>query len=186
VHRAHAARRPRPPYEADEVASLFGLAGQARSTKRRHDLAALMVLGLGAGATGQEAALVRPSDVLAGQGRVEVILRRERRDGSWRERSVTVLSAYASLLVELARESGNWLLGGGRTRHSRVYDLCDHSRAGRWPLRLEPARLRATYLAAIATEPNTVLELLDRAGVSTFEVFDELLGHLRASRDPQD
>lgn len=182
----HRGRRLRPPYDESEVTQLFDTAAKARSAKRRHDLTALLVLGLSAGATGQEAANAMPEDVTVERGAVSVILRRRRRDQTWRERTVTVLPHFESLLIELVNGSAQYLVGGGRARHSRVYDLCDQSRAGRWPVKLEPARLRATYLAEIASQPNTVLELLDRAGLETFEVFHELLPHLRAGQASKD
>lgn len=175
----HPGRKLRPPYEEADVTRLFETASKARSAKRRHDLTALLVLGLGAGATGQEAANAVPEDVTVERQGVSVLLRRRRRDQTWRQRTVVVLPRFETLLIELVNGSTQYLLGGGRARHSRVYDLCDHSRAGRWPVKLEPARLRATYLAEIARQPNTVLDLLDRAGLETFEVFNELLPYLR-------
>jgi hypothetical protein len=178
--RQHPAREPKAPYGPDDVATLFDLAERSRFMKRRHDLAALLVLGLGAGASGQEAAQTRPADVSNEDGQVTVVLRRLQVDGLWRKRSVDVLPRYGSRLVSLAETADTYLLGGGQSRHSRVYDLCDHSRAGAWPVPLDAARLRATYLFTIASEPNTALGLLQRAGVASFEVFGDLLPYLRA------
>lgn len=181
--RQHQARVPKAPYRPADVEVLFDLAARSRSAKRRHDLAALLVLCLGAGASGQEAAQVRPDDVVTGIEAVAVRLRRLGVDGCWRERQVTVLDPYAQMLSELAATSGRYLLGGSISRHSRVYDLSDQSRAGRWPVVLDAGRLRATYLCAIARQPHSALELLERAGVATFEVFGDLLVHLRAGDD---
>ena len=178
----HGARAPKPPYRPDEVAELFAWAERSRSKKRRHDLAALLVLGLGAGASGQEAALVKPEDVTVAPAGVAVVLRRRMAAGGWHERRVEVLVEYCEPLGGLRRVSGGYLLGGGRSRHSRVYDLCDGSRSGRWPVALDAARLRVTYLAAVANEANTVAELLERAGVRTLEVYDALLPYLARSQ----
>jgi hypothetical protein len=179
--RPHAAREPKLPYTEEEVEALFNVAEHSRSAKRRHDLCALMVLGLGAGATGQEAAHARPADVVGADGDVAVALRRLRRDGTWRERIATLLPDYRARLLDLVTSTGGaYLLGGGVSRHSRVYDLCDQSRAGRWPVLLDAGRLRATYLAKSATQPHPVLTLLELGGVSTLEVFDSLLPALRA------
>ncbi len=139
-----------------------------------------MVLCLGAGASGQEAAQARPADVYCEGGQVTVVFRRLQNDGVWRERSLVVLPEYGLRLVSLAESADTYLLGGGQSRHSRVYDLCDHSRAGAWPIALDAARLRSTYLLEIALQPNTALGLLERAGVVTFEVFGDLLPYLRA------
>ncbi len=178
--RPHPAREPKPPYPPNEVDELFDLAERSRSAKRRHDLAALLVLGLGAGASGQEAARAVPADVSERDNTISVVLRRLQTDGCWRERSVDVLPDYGARLLSLAGSADTYLLGGGQSRHSRVYDLCDHSRAGTWPVLLDAARLRATYLCTIALEPNTALDLLERAGVVSFEVFDDLRPYLRA------
>lgn len=178
--RSHPAREPKPPYSPDEVDELFDLAARSRSAKRRHDLATLLVLDLGAGASGQEAARARPDDVSQRGAEVTVMLRRLQTDGLWRERSVAVLSDYGARLLALAASADTYLLGGGQSRHSRVYDLRDHSRSGTWPVLLDAARLRATYLCTIASEPNTALGLLERAGVVSFEVFDDLRPYLRA------
>ncbi len=177
--RHHRAQVPKPPYEAAEIETLFDLAERSRSAKRRHDLAALLVLGLGGGATGQEAAQARPVDVTEGAHQVTVTLRRLRIDGHWRERIVEILPRYRARLIELAGSADTYLLGGGQSRHSRVYDLCDHSRAGSWPVLLDAGRLRSTYLVEIASFPHRVLDLLSRAGVATFEVFDDLRPYLR-------
>lgn len=176
----HPGREPKAPYRPHEVATLFDLAERSRSRKRRHDLAALLALGLGAGASGREAAQAKPADVHSEDGQVTVTLRRLQTDGAWRERTVELLPHYAERLASLAESADTYLLGGGQSRHSRVYDLCDHSRAGTWPVPLDAARLRATYLLTIASEPNTALGLLERAGVISFEVFGDLLPYLRA------
>jgi hypothetical protein len=63
--RAHPARAAKAPYSDAELRELFSCLQRSRSKKRRHDLAALLALGLGTGASGQEAALVRPADVKA-------------------------------------------------------------------------------------------------------------------------
>jgi hypothetical protein len=79
-------------------------------------LGTLMVLGLGAGATGQEAAHAKTSDVATVDGEVAVALRRLRRDGTWRERRAILLPDYRARLVELAAASpGTYLLGGSAT-----------------------------------------------------------------------
>ena len=176
--RHHRARTPKAPYDPGEVSWLFDLAARSRSHKRRHDLAALLILGLGAGATGQEAAWVRPRDVTGNGDMAQVILRRPRVDGSWRQRQVEVLPSYGWPLIRLAMSDNDFLLGGGAKRHSRVYDLCDHSRSGRWPIVLDASRLRLTFLVEIARQPHTVIELVERSGLKTLEVFDDLQPYL--------
>lgn len=41
-------------------------------------------------------------------------------------------------------------------------------------MELEPVRARNTYLVEVARAPNSVAELLSRAGVTTLEVYNDL------------
>lgn len=174
----HAGRRPKPPYTAEELDELFSLIERARSRKRRHDLAALLVLCLATGASGQEAALVGGRDVVVARTGITVTLRRRREEGGWRERRVIALARWCDLLTELLVGPDDYMIGGGNTRHSRVYDLCLCTREGRWPVELDPGRARSTYLVDVARAPNTVPELLERAGVGTLEVYNGLIGFM--------
>lgn len=171
----HRGRLARAPYSADELSLLFALIDRSRSRKRRHDMAALLVLCLATGATGQEAALVGGRDISAGPSGIRVVLRRRKDTGGWREREVIALPRWNDKIVDLLVAPDDYMIGGGNTRHSRVYDLCVCTRAGRWPVELQPVRARNTYLVEIARAPNSVPELLSRAGVSTLEVYNDLL-----------
>lgn len=174
------------PYLPEQVAQLFTSIEKAHSRKRRHDLAALLVMCLATGASGQEAALVRGDDVHETGDGVVVTLRRRRDDGGTRERQVTVLESWQSRLLELRVPANEYLIGGGTTRHSRVYDLCLCSKDGNWPVELDPGRARSTYLVEVALSCNTVPALLERAGVITLEVYDDLLKYIRAVRPMDD
>lgn len=176
--RSQPRRYAKAPYETAEVEELFSSIDRARSAKRRHDLSALLVAILATGASGQETALLRGRDLDSSDGRLVVTLRRRRDDGGVRERRVTALPAWTERLVALSVADDEYLIGGGATRHSRTYDLCLCSREGRWPVELDCGRARSTYLLEVARSPNTVPELLNRAGVVTLEVYDELLSYL--------
>lgn len=178
----HPGRRPKTPYTAEEIDELFSLIERARSSKRRHDLAALLVLCLATGASGQEAALVGGRDLVATPTGITVILRRRREGGGWRVRQVSALARWCDTLQKLMVGTDDYMIGGGNTRHSRVYDLCLCTKDGRWPVELDPGRARSTYLIEVACMPNTVPELLERAGVNTLEVYNGLIGFMTATR----
>jgi hypothetical protein len=141
-------------------------------------MAALLVLCLATGSTGQEAALVGGRDIVVGPGELRVTLRRQKNKGGWRERQVVALPRWTDKLAELMVGPEEYMIGGGHTRHSRVYDLCVDTRQGRWPVELEPVRARNAYLVEVARAPNTVPELLCRAGVTTLEVYNDLLRYI--------
>lgn len=176
----HAGRQPKPPYTAHEIDELFSLIERARSRKRRHDLSALLVLCLATGASGQEAALVSGRDLIATPSGITVSLRRRRESGGWRERKVSALAKWCDVLESLRVSPDDYMVGGGNTRHSRVYDLCLCTREGRWPVELDTGRARSTYLVEVARLSNTVPELLERGGVDTLEVYNALIGFIRA------
>ncbi|MHB1988277.1 MAG: hypothetical protein ACYCSF_09865 [Acidimicrobiales bacterium] len=174
----HPRRRAKAPYSSDDLGELFSLISRSRSRKRRHDMAALLVLCVATGATGQEAALVGGRDISARSTELIVTLRRRREKGGWREREVVALEGWRDRLEELVVGPDDYMIGGGRRRHSRVYDLCVCTREGRWPVELEPSRARNTYLVEVASAPNTVPELLSRGGVTTLEVYNDLLAYI--------
>lgn len=176
----HPGRRPKPPYSYEEVEELFSLIERARSRKRRHDLAALLVLCLATGASGQEAALVGGRDLVVSPTAITVNLRRRKEKGGWRERQVVALAKWGDVLTELKVAPDDYMIGGGNARHSRVYDLCVCTRGDRWPVELDPGRARSTYLVEVGCTANTVPELLERAGVSTLEAYNGLIGFMKA------
>ncbi|MEO8224119.1 MAG: hypothetical protein ABI661_04895 [Gammaproteobacteria bacterium] len=160
------------PYGDREVVALLAAAAAQRSTKRRIHAAAALCLGVGAGITGESAARVRGSDVTQSGGLVLVAV------GG---RLVPVHAAFAAPVLLAAREAGpGWLLGGGPGRRAnRMSELAGGlERTDGHLVRMNSARLGATWLAMHATLGVPLGDLIDAAGWSTAEPLSAVLAYL--------
>lgn len=138
--------RAKRPYSGTEIEGYLRLAAALATPARRMRSSALVCLGAGAGVIAGELRHLRGSDIVERSGGVLVVV------GGTRARSVPVLERYQQLLLEAARFAGERLICGGREPGRRnVSDvLCAALSVDRSLPRLEPGRLRSTWLLACA------------------------------------
>jgi hypothetical protein len=167
------------PYGDREVVALLATAGAQRSTKRRIHAAAAICLGVGAGITGEAAARVRGTDV-----------RSDRTDAGQlvlvgvEGRQVPLHAAFAGPVLFAASVAGDgWVLGGGPAgRADRMSQLAAGLEgADAHLVRMNSARLRATWLAMHATLGVPLGDLVDAAGWSSAEPLTAVLPYLPRS-----
>ena len=146
--------RAQAPYSAAEIAAWLGLCDAQPTPARRMRAQALVCLGAGAGLRGADLRRVRGRDVVARSGGVVIEVH-----GS-RARVVPVLARYHHRLCDSAAFAGRgWLIGGvDPDRHNVTTPLISSLAGGADLGRLSVARLRSTWLAAVA----------DRIGIATF------------------
>jgi integrase len=168
------ARSPvKAPYTAGEIEAFLALAATQPTEARRHRLAALVCVGAGAGICGAELRHLRGSDVAPRHGGVVVAV------AGARARVVPVLARYHHRLLAAAAFAGEgYLIGGCRPeRHNLTTGLLDTVSGGSDLPRLEPARLRSTWLAACA-EALGLAALFAAAGVRHSQHLADLVGML--------
>lgn len=138
--------RAKTPYLEAEIDGYLRLAACQSTRARRIRSSALVCLGAGAGVVAGELRAVRGTDVQQRAGGVIV------RVGGRRARSVPVLARYQQPLLAAAAFAGENLIVGGREPGRRnVSDLlCAALSTDRSLPRLEPGRLRSTWLVACA------------------------------------
>ena len=168
-----ARRKVALPYSPREIDLLEEDAHrQSTKTKRRAALA-LVALGAGAGLDGRWATRVRGNDVSASNDVVAVTV------GAPRARSVPVLDRYEDLLLELAMQAGDgYIVGGTSTHRNRTNKLASAFERGHGRPRLSVPRLRSTWIVEHLRRGTRLPELLDAAGTSRIESFDELLAYV--------
>ena len=166
-------RKVAPPYTAAQLTALLQDARRQTTRARRRATTALTLLGAGAGLDGRWARTVRGTDVRrdGGGGVVQV--------GSPRAREVPVLAEFEDELLALAADAGDEYLVGGHTTHrNRTNEICAKFEEGHNHPRLEPKRLRSTWIVAHLTIGTRLPELLEAAGTSRIETFDDLLRYV--------
>jgi integrase len=143
---AYGRSRVKAPYTPGEIEAFLALAATQPTDARRHRLAALVCVGAGAGICGAELRHLRGSQVCCRHGGVMVVV-----EGG-RARTVPVLARYHGPLLAAAAFAGDGYLIGGRSpeRHNLTTRLIATAAGGTDLARLEPARLRSTWLAACA------------------------------------
>ena len=134
------------PYTPGEIEAFLRLAATQPTDARRHRLAALVCVGAGAGICGVELRHLRGSHVSWRHGGVIVVVEGRR------ARAVPVLARYRTSLLAAAAFAGDGYLIGGRSpeRHNLTNRLIATVSGGTDLPRLEPARLRSTWLVACA------------------------------------
>ena len=135
--------RAKAPYTPSEVEGFFALAGAQPTKARRHQLTGLLALGLGAGLERGELRGVKGRHVVSRSGGVLVLV-----DGE-RARAVPVIARYQERLLASAAFAGDGFVIGGRspTRRNVTTDLLGRLSGGEDLARLDPGRLRSTWLA---------------------------------------
>jgi len=144
--------RAKAPYSPGEVDAWFALAAAQPTVARRHRLAGLLCLGLGAGLERAELRGVTGGHVQPRSGGVIVAVEGRR------PRVVPVLACYHQPLLAAAAFAGDGFICGGTspTRKNVTSNLVDRLAGGTDLGRLDVGRLRATWL----------VEHLDRLGLA--------------------
>lgn len=176
-------RRVRPPYPAAEVAALLRLARAQPTPSRRQMLSGVLALGLGCGLDSRDLAWVRGIDVeRRASGAVLVTV-----SGGSRPRQVTALADYEDLLWQTAGHRGEKLVIGGflRGRRNVTRGPFDNIVGGDDFPRLEPARLRSTWLVTHLRLRTPLPVLMTAAGLSTVRPLEDLLGYAGDEVDSQ-
>ena len=181
TRRAPWAPRPEPmtrrkvalPYSPEELRSLTLDAERQSTPARRQAATACIALGAGAGLDGRWLRKVRGTDVSVIEGAVLVTV------GEPRARRVPVLKTYEDDLLRLAEAAGDGLLVGGSSPHrNRTNKLAARFEKGMTHPKLSVPRLRSTWIVTHLALGTRLPELLDAAGTSRIETFDELLAHV--------
>jgi hypothetical protein len=135
--------RAKPPYNPAEVDGWFRLAAAQPTEVRRHHLAGLLCLGLGAGLERGELRAVTGRHVVKRSGGVVVVVE------GVRARAVPVLARYQAPLVTVAAFAADGFICGGvsPTRKNLTADLVASVAGGIDLGRLDVGRLRSTWLA---------------------------------------
>jgi integrase len=172
--------RAKAPYTEAEIEGFLRLADRQSSERRRMRASALICLGAGAGIVAGELRHLRGSDVVWRAGGVIVVV------AGRRARSVPVLYRYQQPLLDAAAFAGERLLVGGREPGRRnVSDaLCAALSKDRSLPRLEPGRLRSTWLLACA-ERIGLGAFMQAAGISCSQRLGDLAAQLPALGDEE-
>lgn len=163
------------PYSSPEVAGYFVLARSQSRADRRQRLLALLCLGPGAGCASPDLRDLRGSDVHPHpDGSVSVAVRGPR------PRDVTVLDAYASLLVQLAERAGSALMIGGVKPGRRAVTglVLAHVEGGRDLPPLAASRLRSTWLVTHLRARTRLDVLMAAAGLTSMTSLQDLVHYL--------
>lgn len=176
-------RRPFPkatakePYNPAEIAMLYEQARRIPAKPRRQFATTCLDLMFGVGAKPAETTFVVPADVSRDASGVFVCLS---------GRPVPALPAYAARIWDAAvraRATGESFMVGGlaTNRPNRLSQLL-HGKGDRWRVHADSRRARATWLVEIAARPGPrgLPGLLEMAGLSTMQRFDELIEHIAA------
>lgn len=180
VRRQVPAPDPKGPYTRDEVDGFYELAARIPTAQRRRYVTGGLDLMFGTGGGARDTTHTHPADVGIRHDHIGVAF-----DGRW----VPALPDYADSLAAHAHAAAaagdTYLIGGrGGDRSNRLRALLAARSSGHWGVPVDPARARATWLVEAAATGMfpTVTELLDAAGLETFERLGELLPHIKARR----
>jgi integrase len=173
-----ARERAKAPYTEAEIEGYLRLASAQSTERRRLRCQALICLGAGAGIIASELRLLRGSDVVARSDGVLAIV------SGRRSRSVPVLLRYQQPLLEAAQFAGTGLIIGGREPGRRnVTDVLCAALSSEHSLpRLEPGRLRSTWLVACAQRIG-LGAFMQAAGIRCSQRLGDLAAQLPAAQD---
>jgi hypothetical protein len=167
--------RAKVPYTDAEVAAYLGLADVQPTLARRLRAQGLICAGAGAGLMGADLRQARGTDVKQRSGGVLIMV------GGRRARVVPVLAKFHDRLLASAAFAGRgWLIGGvNPDRHNVTTPLIASLVGGADLARLSTARLRSTWLAAVAHELG-IATFLAAAGIGC----SQRLGDIAATLTP--
>lgn len=169
------------PYTPAECAALVRTARHQPTTAKRRALSAVVALGLGAGLDGRDQRLLRACDIteidVAGQPALLVAV------PGPRPRTVVVRAGYEALLREaltLHAEEGftseDLLHGRDQQRQNVISAVTGHAvTATGTGIALSAARMRTTWLCAVACAPVPLAVLLTASGLTTARTLADLL-----------
>lgn len=172
--------RAKAPYSDAEIDGYLRLAAAQPTHARRMRCAALVCLGAGAGIVAGELRHLRGLDVVSRSGGVIVTI-----TGA-RARSVPVLACYHQPLLDAAAFAGERLIIGGRNPARRnVSDaLAAALSTDRSLPRLQPGRLRSTWLVACAQQIG-LPAFLQAAGITWSQRLGDLVAALSAAPEAE-
>lgn len=167
--------RAKAPYSPAEIEGYLRLAAALSTERRRMRASALVCLGAGAGVIAGELRHLRGTDVVERAGGVLVTL------SGRRARSVPVLARYQGRLLEAAACAGATLICGGREpgRRNVSDELCRALSQDSSLPRLEPGRLRATWLMSCARQIG-LGAFMQAAGIRCSQRLGDLAAQLPA------
>lgn len=165
--------RAKDPYSEAQIDGYLRLADAQRTVARRTRASALICLGAGAGIIAGELRHVRGSDVIWRSGGLLVLV------GGARARAVPVLARFHEPLLTAAAFAGDRLIVGGRDRARRniTDELCRALSSDAGLPRLEPGRLRSTWLVACADQIG-LKAFMHAAGVRCSQRLGDLAAQL--------
>jgi hypothetical protein len=171
--------RAKAPYSAAELAAYLALADAQPTALRRARANALIGLGAGAGLIGGELRHVCGSDVVCRSGGVLVVVQGRR------ARSVPVLIPFHDRLLGAAGFFGvrHLVAGPNPESHNVTNPLVRSLSEGTDLPRLETARLRSSYLSALA-EHIGLRAFMDAAGIVSSQRLGDLVAALDAPSEP--
>lgn len=172
--------RAKAPYRDAEIEGYLRLAACLSTQRRRMRATALVCLGAGAGIIAGELRHLHGIDVVCRAGGVLVTV------SGRRARSVPVLDRYRGPLLEAARFADQRLLVGGVKpgRRNISDELCAAlSVDGSLP-RLEPGRLRSTWLAQCAQRIG-LGAFMQAAGIRCSQRLGDLAARLPAATETE-
>jgi len=172
--------RAKPPYSRVQIDGFLRLAAAQSTAARRMRCQALVCLGAGAGVIAGELRHVRGTDVAARSGGVLVAV------AGRRARTVPVLHHYHELLLEAAGFAGERLIVGGRgsARLNITGELSRRLSRDSSLARLEPGRLRSTWLLACAQQIG-LGAFMQAAGVASSQRLGDLAAALPKATEAQ-
>lgn len=172
--------RAKDPYSEVEITRYLASADAQPTEARRNRANSLICLGAGAGLTGIDLRAVRGSDVDAHHGGVVVRVR------AGRPRVVPVLARFHPRLLAAASFFGpTFVVGGVEPSRRNVTSPLIASLSGGVDLpRLELGRLRATWLAAVATAIG-LPTFMAAAGITCSQHLGDVVAGLSAGTEAE-
>jgi integrase len=170
----------KPPYSPAEIAGYLRLAAAQPTVARRRRATALVCVGAGAGIIASELRHLHGSDVTEHPAGVLV------RVTGQRARVVPLLAGYHRPLLEAAAFAGAGLICGGRQpgRRNLSDALCAALSADSSLPRLEPGRLRSTWLLSCAQQIG-LGAFMQAAGIRCSQRLGDLAAQLPAATDAE-
>lgn len=167
--------RAKAPYTDAQIAGYLALAAAQGTPARRARTSALVCLAAGAGLVGAELRHLTGGDVVQRSGGLIVVA------GGRRARAVPVLARFHEPLRQAAAFAGDGYLVGGRDpgRRNLTDALTARLCADAGLPRLEPGRLRATWLVACARAIG-LGAFMHAAGISCSQRLGDLAAALPA------
>ena len=172
--------RAKTSYTESEIDGYLRLAAALSTERRRLRAGALVCLGAGAGLIGAELRHITGGDVAERSGGLLVQV------GGTRARALPVLERYQAPLIAAARFAGEgYLLGGSApARHNLTDTLSAVLCTDAGMPRLEPGRLRSTWLVACAQQIG-LGAFMHAAGISCSQRLGDLAAQLPAPSETE-